>query len=962
MPRRRITFSFFFWSIAFASAIAQPDAAQPGVAQPGVAQRNAAQPGVAQSIPLPEYPRPDFERPRWMNLNGAWDFAFDSLDGGISEQWFAGTASFSETITVPFPWEAPLSGVENHADIAWYRRAITVDSSWNRQRTFLVIGASDWQTDVWLDGHHLGTHQGGYVPFELELTDHLTYGKPQPLVIRVDDRRRPFTLYGKQSYGDARGIWQTVYLEARGSTYLSHVHFTPDLDQNQVIVTAHLPDYTEDTLPLSLRINGEGNLVEVDTAIAAQEDHVEFSVPIPSPRHWSLDDPYLYETEMVLGEDTVRSYFGMRTISVENLPGTDHPYVALNGEPVYLQMALDQAYHPEGYYTFPSDTFLRQEIARSKALRLNGLRPHLKVAVPRKLYWADKLGMLIMADLPSSQDPPHERAQQELEYTLREMIRRDYNHPSVFSWVVFNETWGLRDHVITPAGKKRKVYQPKEQRYAASMYYLTKSLDSTRLVDDNSIHSHWCAYHTVTDLNSSHDYLMGVEWEHRLKTRSALSYPGSTFQYADGFRQGNTPAINAECGNVWGYQGTTGDVDWSYDYHRMVNTFRKYPRMAGWVYTEHHDVVKEWNGYWRADRSPKFSGVEELVEGMTLRDFHAPVYLSTGNEICRTVVAGQIVAVPLYLSSMTNQVEGDTLLLRYALELTNAIADTVRVTSGLLKIPYRHYLQDSLEPLRLMMPRQPGLAILKLHLTDQPGKVLHHNFMHFEVVEGKRPPQTHILSVAPADFSDQWRSKKQWSVRDGRKVNGAGEGYFTYSFSLSDTLEVNQFREVYFLAELSAKQLFVKDMTEDEKLDRGFTKEARLYPDGNPNAYPMTDETRFPSEISISVNGRRLQTFTLPDDPADHRGVLSWHHQVIPEPQRDINDLSNWWYTLNGTLDEAGSYGYLVKVTVPVSMLEEAQKQSGQLTVKIQTKGTGGLAVYGKEFGRYPINPSLVLK
>ena len=203
MPRRRITFSFFFWSIAFASAIAQ---------------RNAAQPGVAQSIPLPEHPRPDFERPRWMNLNGSWDFAFDSLDMGISEQWFADTASFPETVTVPFPWGAPLSRVEDRADVAWYRRAITVDSSWSRQRTFLVIGASDWQTDVWLDGHHLGTHRGGYVPFEFELTDHLTYGKPQPLVIRVDDRRRPFTLYGKQSYGDARGIWQTVYLEARGST------------------------------------------------------------------------------------------------------------------------------------------------------------------------------------------------------------------------------------------------------------------------------------------------------------------------------------------------------------------------------------------------------------------------------------------------------------------------------------------------------------------------------------------------------------------------------------------------------------------------------------------------------------------------------------------------------------------------------------------------------------------------
>ena len=104
----------------------------------------------------------------------------------------------------------------------------------------------------------------------------------------------------------------------------------------------------------------------------------------------------------LLEDDHLKTYFGMREISVENLPGTDYPYIALNGQPVYLQLALDQSYHPEGFYTFPSDQFMREEIELSKSIGLNGIRTHVKIDIPRNLYWADKLGLLVMADVPNS--------------------------------------------------------------------------------------------------------------------------------------------------------------------------------------------------------------------------------------------------------------------------------------------------------------------------------------------------------------------------------------------------------------------------------------------------------------------------------------------------------------------------------------------------------------------------------
>src|SRR5690606_13701485 len=141
--------------------------------------------------------------------------------------------------------------------------------------------------------------------------------------------------------------------------------------------------------------------------------------------------------------DEVRTYFGMRSISVETMPGTDHACVALNGEPVYLQLALDQAYHPEGYYTFPSDDFLRDEILRSRGFGLRGVRNHVNIETLRMLYWADRLGMLIMADVPNSWGEPTDSMRHEVEHALRGMIARDYNLPSIFSSVPFNETWGL---------------------------------------------------------------------------------------------------------------------------------------------------------------------------------------------------------------------------------------------------------------------------------------------------------------------------------------------------------------------------------------------------------------------------------------------------------------------------------------------------------------------------------------
>jgi beta-galactosidase/beta-glucuronidase len=115
---------------------------------------------------------------------------------------------------------------------------------------------------------------------------------------------------------------------------------------------------------------------------------------------------------------------------------------------------------------------MRDEIIRSKKIGLNGNRIHIKVEVPRKLYWADKLGLLIMADVPNSWGDPDSLQQKEWEVAMRGMIDRDYNHPSIFSWVLWNETWGL--FTTIDKEKNKREYIKETQEWVRSMYQKVK--------------------------------------------------------------------------------------------------------------------------------------------------------------------------------------------------------------------------------------------------------------------------------------------------------------------------------------------------------------------------------------------------------------------------------------------------------------------------------------------------------
>jgi len=886
------------------------------------------------SIPLPEHPRPDFVRPQWINLNGVWKFEFDAKDRGIIEEWFNKTA-YTKEITVPFPWGSKLSGLEDEADIGWYTRKICVPESWKNNRVFLILSACDWHKTIWLDGVKIGEHQGGYLPSEFELTSHIKVGQDHQLVVRADDVRRQFTLYGKQGYGNARGIWQTPYLEARGTAALRKVHFYPDIDNEKVVVKARLLEAAPDDLSLKIDFKLDG-IAESTQSIKKGAQEVAFEIPIANPRLWTLDDPFLYEVSVSvegdsLAKDTVEAYFGMRKISVVNLPGTEFPYIALNNKPIYLQLTLDQAYHPDGYYTFPSDEFMRDEILRSKSIGLNGMRVHVKVPIPRKLYWADKLGMLIMEDLPNSWGAPDVDMRREVETSLPQMIERDFNHPSVFSWVIFNETWGL---------KTGKQYLPETQEWVVSMLKKAKSLDPTRLVEDNSP----CLNdHTVTDINTWHAYRAGYEWKGLLDDFCAKTYEGSEWNYAKGYKQNKEPMLNSECGNVWGYDGSSGDVDFSWDYHQMMDQFRRHPQCSGWLYTEHHDVINEWNGYWRFDRSEKFTGFDELVPGMSLRDLHSPVYVALADALCSTVKAGERISVPAYLSIFTDSFEPQDFTLEWELVGWDEFGGVHELENASRKIAAAPWMNRELDPITVTMPELEFLTVLRTCLKDNAGRVLHRNFTSFLVESGKE--YWHKIAIDPKSFSDAKWSLKQWNVLDGLKVNGAGSGYFEYKIPWPEKINLDDYASASLRFEASAKQLFGKDRDDQKKGNSNYMTGGGLHdPSQNKNSYPMTDEYTTPSMVKVQVAAQSVGSFYLNDDPADHRGILSWNSQ-----KRDKK------------LREAGSYGYLINASIPKDVLQKAYKNK-EIVIRLEVSESlaGGLAIYGKRFGRYPLDPTLV--
>ncbi len=405
---------------------------------------------VDPNRPLPEYPRPQLVRDHWVNLNGLWDYAV----AGVNDPQ---PAEFEGKILVPFCIESALSGVKRkftRDDRLWYSRSFTAPALAEGERLRLNFGAVDYEATVAINGKQVGTHKGGYDAFSFDITDVIEPGENTLVVSVLDAQNGP---RGKQSanafdnprfifYTATSGIWQTVWLEKVPAKHISSLKITADIDQGTVSVNVAAK---EGSAIVTVKDGGKA----ISNAQGKAGEAIILDVP--NAKLWSPESPFLYDLEIKLGDDTVKSYFGMRKISIGK-DGAGRLRPMLNNRPVFMAGPLDQGYWPDGIYTAPTDEALKFDLVMTKKFGFNSTRKHVKIEPARWFYWCDKLGLLVWQDMPNGsagkdargfQDgvPRTKESADQFELEIREMIREHYNHPSIVMWVIFNEAWGQYD-------------------------------------------------------------------------------------------------------------------------------------------------------------------------------------------------------------------------------------------------------------------------------------------------------------------------------------------------------------------------------------------------------------------------------------------------------------------------------------------------------------------------------------
>ncbi|MBQ0014309.1 MAG: glycoside hydrolase family 2 [Oscillospiraceae bacterium] len=432
--------------------------------------------------PLQEYPRPQLKRDSYMNLNGLWQYAIRPIDVEFD-------GKYDGDILVPFSPEAMLSGVNRTVtpdDLLYYNLEFEVEDSFISDKTILHFTAVDYACNVILNGQGVGSHTGGFYPFDLDITAAVRPGTNVLQVEVADPSNQGVGAKGKQNespntiwYTPQSGIWGTVWMESVSDDYISDLKITTDIDNDTVTI---IPTTTAKDFTIEIYDSGKQIIKTKETTIKLTDYEL-----------WSPENPKLYDVIIKTKNDKVESYFGMRKFGI----GTDENNIKrlfLNNKPYFHNGVLDQGYWSDGMLTPPTDEALLYDIKMLKDMGFNMIRKHIKIEPLRWYYYCDKIGMLVWQDMVNGgngsynpfciaiipffninvNDTKHYKffgresldGRAEYERDLERTINLLKNQTSIAMWVPFNEGWGQFD-------SKRITNKIKE-------------MDPTRTVDSSS--------------------------------------------------------------------------------------------------------------------------------------------------------------------------------------------------------------------------------------------------------------------------------------------------------------------------------------------------------------------------------------------------------------------------------------------------------------------------------------------
>lgn len=554
------------------------------------------------------YPRPDWIRADYISLNGTWDFAFaDGVDPV--------TCALDRKIRVPFPYQSPASmvGTDEYHPVVVYERTFALPESIGDRRVMLHFGAVDHTARVYVNGIPAGSHEGGYTPFALDVTDLLRPGENVLRVIAEDDDSLD-VLRGKQCwdapagchYVAVTGIWQEVWLEPVPEDRIESARFVPDFGAVSVTGVIRFSRAVHGTVTLNVTKDG-ADVCRISQTVVGRTARITVNLPDHSFKdtqrvNWSPARPNLFDADLTLdtgaSSDTVSTYFGLRKVDV------DGNRFYFNNSQLYLRMILAQGYWTEGIYRPADDDGYRADVEQIRALGFNCVRMHQKIEDPKFYYWADRLGLMVWGELPSFYALT-ERSGSEAVSTMEAFLDRDANHPSLIAWVPFNESWGLR----------KLLDDPRCAALARTLYYLCKSRDPSRIVSTNdgwenvlpsdilSVHDYRDFTPTLAAFYSDPAVLNGGA----ARTGHPYLLPGETY--------GGQPVMLTEFGGIWMVDPQGNPVMDSGEYLRRLQETMKNAWNAkmfcGYCYTQFTDTYQEQNGLVDMARQPK-TDAEEL--------------------------------------------------------------------------------------------------------------------------------------------------------------------------------------------------------------------------------------------------------------------------------------------------------------------------------------------------------------
>ena len=595
------------------------------------------------------YPRPMLRRERWSSLDGVWEFGYDDAGTGERESWYAaskdaaGGKPFDREITVPFPPEAPASGIGETAPhrVVWYRRRVPheVLAAGAGERALIHFGAVDHRAKVWLDGTVVAEHTGGQSPFTADVTDALRAGADEHvLVVRAEDDPADLAQpRGKQDWQDrphavwyerTTGIWQTVWAETVPARHVAELQWTPDPARGVLaeVTLAGVPDQ-----PVEIEVElvlGDTLLARAAAVTAVPRARLDVVVPALAngidreELLWRPENPVLLDARVTVrapGDgavlDAVDSYVGVRSAGVGN------GAFLLNDRPYFVRSVLDQGYRPQTLLANRGTDELRREVELIKAMGFNAVRIHQKAEDPRFLYWADRLGLLVWGETGAAYEF-NAHAAELLTREWLELVRRDRSHPSIVTWVPVNESWGVSDLAHDPA----------QRDFTVALANLTRAVDPSRPVVSNE---GW--EHADSDILGVHDYsgdpaVLAARYGSPAGFEEQLAGPGPagrrlsvTRAQKERYAAGDAPLMVTEFGGLslraddgeFAYTKTSSDTQYAELLGGLFAALRDSPLVAGFCYTQFMDTAQETNGLLFDDGTPKLpmETIHEIVTG-----------------------------------------------------------------------------------------------------------------------------------------------------------------------------------------------------------------------------------------------------------------------------------------------------------------------------------------------------------